>query len=252
MDLSNNVRFSEHDSMPRAPEPPWRAKRRKGSRVPITRETIVEAGLRVLERVGMDALSMRLVADELRTGAASLYWHVRNKDELLQLLFERLNDEIELPEPDPMRWQEQVKMLGRRVRDLAHRRRDYARLSLGRIPSGPSLARFAEWMFQLLVPVGVPDHVIAYAGDLFSLYVGAFAFEESLGPPSPTGEPLAADQIGAMFRDYLQSLPTEQFPHVQRTAGLLFAGDTDARFEFGMEVLVRGIESHISARHHGA
>ena len=55
-----------------------------------------------------------------------------------------------------------------------------------------------------------------------------------------------------MFRDYLQSLPTEQFPHVQRTAGLLFAGDTDARFEFGMEVLVRGIESHISARHHGA
>ena len=239
--------------MAHAPQPPWRTKRRKpAARVPITREAIVEGALRVLEKVGVDELSMRLVADELRTGPASLYWHVQNKDELLQLLFERLNDEIELPEPDPTRWQEQLKILGRRVRDLAHRRRDYARLSLGRIPSGPSLARFAEWMFVLLVPVGVPDEVIAHAGDLFSLYVGAYAFEESLGPPSPTGEPLTAEQIGAMFRDYLQSLPAEQFPHVHRAAGLLFTGDADARFEFGMEVLVRGIESYIRTREHRA
>jgi len=224
-------------------------KRRKASsRVPITREAIVEAGLRVLERVGMDDLSMRLVADQLQTGAASLYWHVRSKDELLQLLFERLNDEIELPEPDAARWQEQLKMLGRQVRALGHRRRDYARLSLGRIPSGPSLARFAEWMFALLVPVGVPDPVIAYVGDLVSLYVGSYAFEETLGPRSPTGEPLAPEQIGAMFREYLQSLPAESFPHMHRAANLLFAGDADARFEFGMEVLVRGIESYISTR----
>jgi AcrR family transcriptional regulator len=214
----------------------------------MTRDAIVDAALRVLEKVGVDELSMRLVANDLRTGPASLYWHVRSKDELLQLLFERLNDEIELPEPDPARWQEQLKTLGRQVRALAHRRRDYARLSLGRIPSGPSLARFAEWMFALLVPVGVPDQVIAYVGDVLSLYVGAYAFEESLGPPSPTGEPLAAEQIGAMFRDYLQSLPTTQFPHVHRAAGLLFTGDADARFEFGMEVLVRGIDSYISPR----
>lgn len=214
----------------------------------MTRETIVEAALRVLDRVGVDELSMRLVADELRTGPASLYWHVRSKDELLQLLFERLNDEVELPEPDPAHWQEQLKTLGRQVRALAHRRRDYARISLGRIPSGPSLARFAEWMFALLLPVGVPDQVIAYVGDLLSLYVGAYAFEESLGPPSPTGEPLTPDQIGGMFRDYLRSLPATQFPNVHRAADLLFAGDADARFEFGMEVLVRGIESYISTR----
>jgi TetR/AcrR family tetracycline transcriptional repressor len=214
----------------------------------MTREVIVEAALRVLQKVGMDELSMRLVANELRTGPASLYWHVRSKDELLQLLFERLNDEIELPEPDPRHWREQLKMLGRQVRALSQRHRDYARLSLGRIPSGPSLARFVEWMFTLLVPAGVPDQVIAYAGDLLSLYVGAYAFEESLGPPSPTGEPLAAEQLATMFREYLQSLPTTQFPHVHRVAGLLFAGDADARFEFGMEVLVRGIESYIATR----
>jgi AcrR family transcriptional regulator len=235
--------------MERIPEPPWRADPRTRStpRLPITRDSILEAATRVLDKDGMDGLSMRRVADELGTGPASLYWHVRNKEELLQLLFERFNDEIELPEPDASRWQEQLKLLGRQVRAAAHRHRDYARLSLGRIPSGPSLARFAEWLFQLLVPVGVPDQVIAYVGDLLSLYVGAYAFEESLGPPSPTGEPMSAEQIAAMFRDYLRSLPAEQFPHVHRAAGLLFGGDADERFEFGMAVLIRGIQSYVSA-----
>jgi AcrR family transcriptional regulator len=230
------------------PQPPWRAdtRARSAPRVPLTREAILDAAARVLEKDGVDAFSMRRVAEELRTGPASLYWHVRNKEELLQLLFERFNDEIELPEPDPARWQEQLKILGRQVRAVARRHRDYARISLGRVPSGPSLALFAEWLFQLLEPVGVPDQVIAYCGDLFSLYVGAYAFEESLGPPSPTGEPLTAQQIAAMFREYLESLPAAQFPHVHRAAGLLFGGDADERFEFGMDVLVRGIESYIS------
>jgi AcrR family transcriptional regulator len=215
--------------------------------VPITRDGILDAAARVLETEGVDGLSMRRVADALGTGPASLYWHVRNKDELLQLLFERFNDEIELPEPEPAKWQAQLRLLGHQVRAVAHRHRDYARLSLGRIPSGPSLARFAEWLFQLLSPVGIPEQVIAYSGDLLSLYVGAYAFEESLGAPSPTGEPLPPEQIAAMFRDYLQSLPAAQFPYAKRNAGLLFGGDADARFEFGLDVLIRGIESYVSA-----
>lgn len=226
------------------PEPPWRSSRTKSApREPITREAIVDAALRVLDTDGLDGLSMRRVADELKTGAASLYWHVHNKEELVQLLFERLNAEIELPAPDPAHWQEQLKELGRRFRAVAHTHRDFARISLGRIPSGPSIARFSEWLFELLTPVGVPDQVIAYFGDLMSLYAGAFTFEESLGPPSPTGEPLPPEAIAAMFRDYLRSLPAGQFPHVHRAADLLFAGDADLRFEFGMDILIRGVES---------
>ena len=107
------------------PEPPWRlARGRAVARVPLTREAILAAAERVLERDGFDRLSMRQVADELGTGPASLYWHVRNKDELLQLLFERFNDEIELPPPDPAHWQDQVKELGRQIRAVGQRHRD--------------------------------------------------------------------------------------------------------------------------------
>src|SRR5207302_9338404 len=110
------------------PEPPWRldARARAAPRIPLTREAIIAAAVRVLDREGMDGLSMRRVAEELGTGVASLYWHVRNKGELLQLLFERLSGEIELPDPDPSRWREQLKDVGRQFRAAAHRHRDFA------------------------------------------------------------------------------------------------------------------------------
>ncbi|HYW23548.1 MAG TPA: TetR/AcrR family transcriptional regulator C-terminal domain-containing protein [Terriglobales bacterium] len=228
------------------PEPPWRldARVRPAPRVPLTRDGIVEAALRVLDRDGMDGLSMRRVAEELGTGVASLYWHVRNKGELLQLLFERLSAEAELPEPDPSRWQEQLRDLARQMRASAHRHRDAARISLGRVPSGPAIARFTEWLFELLTPAGIPDRVIAYLGDLAGLYVGAFAFEESLGLASPTGEDLPPEQIVAMFSDYLLSLPADRFPHIHRAIGDIFGGDADERFEFGLDVILRGIATY--------
>src|SRR6266851_4269817 len=192
------------------PEPSWRtnARARAKPRIPLTRDAIVEAALRVLDREGVDGLSMHRVAKELGTGAGSLYWHVRNKGELLQLLSERLLAEMELPDPDPTHWQDQLKDLGRQMRALSRRHRDGARITLGRLPSGPTLARFAEWLFELLTPVGIPDRVIAYLGDMVGLYVGAYAFEESLGVASPTGEDLPPEQIVAMFVDYLLSLLT--------------------------------------------
>src|SRR5262245_11121476 len=106
----------------RLPEPPWR-EARETPRTPLTRQAIVEAALRVLDREGMDALSMRKVGEELGTGAASLYWHVRNKDELLQLVFEAVSEETTLPRPDPARWQEQLRDVAREMRRSMNRHR---------------------------------------------------------------------------------------------------------------------------------
>jgi AcrR family transcriptional regulator len=226
------------------PEPPWRLKPEPPTqRAPLTREAIIEAALRVLDRDGVDGLSMRRVGEELGTGAASLYWHVRNKEELLQLLFERVTGDIELPDPDPARWQEQLRELARVMRRGMTRHRDIARISLGRIPSGPSIAVLSEWLFTLLRPVGIPDRAIAYVGDVAGLYVGAYAYEESLGLASPTGEELPPEEIVQMFKSYVRSLPEDRFPQTRAAADLLFAGDPDDRFEFGIDLLIRGLES---------
>lgn len=231
------------------PEPAWRARddRPKRDRAPLTREAIVDAALQVLDRDGMDALSMRRVAEALGTGPASLYWHVRNKGELLQLLFERLTEELPLPPADPARWREQLRELARAMREQAHQHRDGARLSLGRVPSGPAFARTAEWLYELLAPLGLPDPVIGLIGDTAALFVGAFAFEESLGVASPTGEPLPEEAVAGMFRDYLESLPADRFPHLVRSAGALFDCSREERFEFGVDLLLRGISTYLPA-----
>lgn len=228
------------------PEPSWRADARPTGppRIPLTREAIIEAALRVLDSEGLEGLSMRRVGEELGTGPASIYWHVRNKGELLQLLYERVTGEVRLPKADPSRWPEQLKELAAQMRTIMHRHRDIARISMGRVPSGPTIAGLTEWIFELLSPAGIPDRTIAYICDLFGLYIGAFTFEESLGVASPTGEDLPPDEIVAMFRDYMLSLPAERFPHLHRAAGEIFDTDVDARFEFGLDLIVRGLRTY--------
>jgi AcrR family transcriptional regulator len=227
------------------PQPPWvrTRKPRSAPRTPLSREAVVEAALRVLDREGLDATTMRRVAEELGTAPSALYWHVRNKDELLQFVLDRVVGEIELPPLDPEHWQEQLKAMGREMRRVLTAHRDIARVTLGAIPVGTNVLRAIEWIHALLRGAGLPDRTVALVGDFLGLYVGAYAFEESLGLASPTGEDLPPDQVMAMLREYWGSLPPAQFPHTLALLDVLFEGGPDERFEFGMDVIVRGLAS---------
>jgi hypothetical protein len=102
---------------------------------------------------------------------------------------------------------------------------------------------FTEWLFTLLKPVGIPDKVIAYLGDLFGLYVGAFAFEESLGADSMDTQGLPPGQFLEMIKDYMRSLPADRFPYTRQAADLIFAGDRDDRYAFGIDLIIRGLQT---------
>jgi AcrR family transcriptional regulator len=225
------------------PEPPWKAAPRGGrpARAPLSQAAIVDAAFRVVDRDGAEALSMRRVAQELGTGAASLYWHVDNKDALVNLMIDRVASEVRLPEPDPARWQEQLRewLLG--VREVFQRHPGIAVLTLGRIPVGPNLVRWSEWTLGLLRGAGVPDRIAAFAGDLLGLYLGATGYEATLAPPSPAGEPVTADESVAMVRGYFASLPPDQFPNILATLDELFSGGPEERFELGLDVILRGL-----------
>jgi TetR/AcrR family tetracycline transcriptional repressor len=221
------------------PDPPWWRKRGDSSRAerkPLTRDAIVDAALVLLERDGLQGVSMRKLAQELDAGAASLYWHVGDKEELLSLMLDRIVGESEVIEPDPDNWQEQVKEMLRGMRRLMLKRRDAAQLSLGRIPAGPNSLPVMERTLAVLHAAGLPPRVISYAADMFALFVGGFAFEESM--PSQ-GDPQA---LGA----YFASLPPEQFPTLTALAGDLTEGGADERFEFAIELLVKGLEAMAS------
>jgi AcrR family transcriptional regulator len=228
------------------PEPPWKAApRQRPARAPLSPEAIVDAALRVLDREGSTGLSMRRVADELGTGPASLYWHVANKDALVDLIIDRVAGEVPLPEPDPDRWQEQLREWLIGVRGVFDRHPGVAALTLGRIPTGINVVRWAEWTLVLLRGAGIPDRVAAYAGELLGLVLGATGYEATLPPmPSASGEALSLEETTAMMRGYFASLPADQFPNVVATEDELFSGGPEERFALGLDVILRGLASY--------
>jgi AcrR family transcriptional regulator len=202
--------------------------------------------MKVLDADGLDAVTMRRVAQELDTGAASLYAHVANKEELITLLMERVIGDVPAPQPaGQVEWQEYAKQYGRAVRATMAAHNDIARAAFARIPLGPNALRGAEAMMGVLRSSGLPDQVVGFAADLLPLYVTAVAYEESLYSQQDVSAEDMAAYVNQM-RDYFASLPAEQFPNLNALAGPLTAGTGDERFEFGLEVLVRGLAAMAS------
>jgi AcrR family transcriptional regulator len=227
-----------YDDLPPAPGFSVRKKPRRA----LTREAVVAAAIEVLDSGGIDGMNMRAVAERLGTGPASLYAHVSGKDELLALIIEKLSGDIPLPVPGAAPWQDQLKDAIRAMRRLFNEHKDLARASLGNIPTGPNAMTLINALLGVLREAGLPDQVIAYAVDILPLYATATAYEESLY--QGMGFEDGGEEYIMELRRYWSSLPADRFPHIVALAVPLTTNDgPDDRFEFGLDALVRGIES---------
>lgn len=230
------------------PTPPRRPTKRRAGRPPsFDRAAIVDAALRVLDAEGLDAVTIRRVAQELGASSAALYTYVRDKDELIDLIVDRVIGEVPLDAVDPaLPWQEQVKEFARLMRATLVAHRDVARATLARIPQGENALLVMNEMLGRLRAADVPERVISLGSDLLALYVGSVAYEEALF----TAQGLTEEDLPhfvAELRQYFSSLPPERFPHVVALAAALTAGEGDERFEFGLDVIVSGLAAQAAA-----
>lgn len=88
-----------------------------------------------------------------------------NKEELLDPLLDRVLEEVELPEPDPKRWQEQLRELGHQLHTVFGRHRDVAVVALATVPTAPNALRIAEGMLAIMLAGGVPVRVAGLSLD---------------------------------------------------------------------------------------
>ena len=127
---------------------------------------------------------MRRVADALNTGPASLYWHVGNKDGLLDLVFDQIIGEMDVPPPQGDRWKEQLKQIALSQRATILRHRDLVAISMGRIPMGPHALRYTEQVVGVLRAGGVPDDLAVSGYLLLFALVNGFTMDEMAEPVS--------------------------------------------------------------------
>ncbi|MEU2715589.1 TetR/AcrR family transcriptional regulator [Streptomyces sp. NPDC007205] len=241
------------------PPSPWDRERPARShvtpvRTPLSRTRVVEAAFTVLDRQGLDGLSMRQVAAELGVTVSALYAHVSSKDDLLELMYTRLFDGFELPEPDPERWREQVRDYARSGRQRLLSHRDMARISMAHVPFTAELLPHVEALLAIFRTAGLPDRIAAEAGDLISTYIDGFALEEGMwrdraarhgGDSGSLARPDWREMADQM-QDYFASLPAADFPHLRALAGLIVSDSSDERFDIGLEIILRGLASYLS------
>lgn len=228
---------------------PWSpapARPGKPPRERLSVDRIVDAALELMRTQGYEAVSMRSVARALGTGPASLYAHVANREDLDQLVADRISGQLVLPEPDPQRWQEQVKQVMRDVLALYRAHPGSARATMAIIPTGDGTLRIAEGMMAICRAGGVPDRLSAWVCDLLSLYVGAVAVEEHIWnerakAAGGSGDPAEMEAMVQRVHDYFATLPSDRFPILKASAGVMTSGTGDERFEFGLDLMLSGL-----------
>jgi AcrR family transcriptional regulator len=246
--------MSSQGAAPVLPEPPRRVTRRKspaGRPPTLTTAAIVTAAIEVIDQAGVAGLSMRRVAEHLGTGAASLYAHVSGKEELLELVYDELVGQVPREAPDPARWREQVRAMMRAFHDILASHADAALAGLGRVPTSPQTLAGAETLVATLKAGGLTDRVIALGFDQLLLYVSANAFESSLyarDRADPQELIRYFDEVHAFYA----ALPGDRFPVLTSIAPVMFDHGGDERFEFGLDLLIAGMEAASAAERSGA
>jgi TetR/AcrR family transcriptional regulator, tetracycline repressor protein len=197
----------------------------------LTSADVARAALAVVERDGLDGLSMRRLADGLGVQAASLYWHVQSKDHLLDLMAGELLSTLELPPPAASdSWRERLRDLSAAYYRFLLGHRDAGRIVAGRFVLIGHLARHLEAFTSLLRCGGLADTDVAYGLYALVVFIQGFVRQQQ-GPPA--GEPAVAAG--------LISLPRDEFPVTAALAEPLTRRDPESRFFFGLDLLIDGL-----------
>lgn len=143
-----------------------RPPRSRGGQPTLGREQIVRAAVELLDAKGLDGLSMRRLGVRLGAGATSIYWHVTNKDELLELAADEVMGEIELPDLAETDWRTAARAVAYGVRSVILRHGWLAGMFGARPLIGPNAMRMSDRVITLLTEAGFAGPEVAYASSL--------------------------------------------------------------------------------------
>lgn len=208
----------------------------------LTSREVALAALAMVERDGLDGLSMRRLADDLGVQAASLYWHVQSKDHLLDLMAAELFSTLSLPVPAPGgSWRCGLRDVSAAYYRFLLSHRDAGRMVSGRFVLTGHLAHHLEPFAGLLRRGGCADTDIAYGLYAIVIYIQAFVLQQQT--PLPADSAAGAAELAALarIRDGLRHLPPEEFPVTTALAEPLTHPDMEHRFFFGLGLLIDGL-----------
>lgn len=212
-------------------------------RRPWTRAQLVRAAVDLADEGGIESLSMRKLSQHLGGAPMSLYNHVSNKDDLLDGMTDLLFSEIELPVDE--HWTTTMRQRAISIRTVMTRHPWAIGLMESRKTPGPATLRHHDTVIGCLRKAGFSIQLAAHAFAALDSYIYGFALQErslAFGTPEETSDLATA---------FLLQFPTKDYPHLAEltTEHVLQPGyDYGHEYEFGLNLILDGLEEHLSPR----
>lgn len=179
-------------------------------------DKIVTAAWELVDELGLDALSTRTLAQRLDVQSPALYWHVKNKSELISLMFERVLLESVPPANNDIGWKEWTRQLCHRQHAALRAHRNSGRMATIAVPSEKIQREILPTMYRPLVEAGLSTQdAVASAGAVIAFILGWVIYEQR------------PDTLR-----FLRSMV-----------------EIDSAFSFGVETFLDGLETRIAATH---
>jgi TetR/AcrR family tetracycline transcriptional repressor len=197
----------------------------------LDRARVIETGLRLLDEVGLDGLTLRRLTQELGVQPAALYWHFVNKQDLLDHMAAHINESALAPHIRPrpgQNWEEWLTDRARSLRRACLSHRDGARLVAAARPTidrRPS----AEALLYALTTLGFTPPSALRAIRAVGHYVSGAVLQEEALAQAPTDPPGPFDAF-----PYLQAAIADQSPDHR-----------EAQFNYGLACVLAGIRASL-------
>lgn len=204
----------------------------------LTRERVLRAALAIADENGIESLSMRQLGGRLGVEAMSLYNHVANKDDILDGIVDLVVEEITIPSVGAD-WRSAMKERAVSARRAFNHHPWASALMDSRVSSGPARLRYYDTMIGTLLGAGFSLELAARAFSVLDCYIYGFA-RQLLN--MDLNEDKTNKKQAAALRD---AMPDDVYPHLAEIAELTMKNgyDEEADFEFGLNLILNGLES---------
>jgi AcrR family transcriptional regulator len=202
----------------------------------LSRATVAEHALKLADTEGLDSVTTRRLAQELGVTPMALYWHFKNKDELLDGVADHLLRAVALPEDDSADWAERLRATVAALVAALRPHRALAPLIQPRVLVSDAGLALVEHSLALLAAAGfTPEEAAELSGHILAAAVTLVTAEPGTGGG-------VDDAAVRAKRASLLSLAPGRFPHVVAAAEpLTWCANGDAYYARGVDLLVAGV-----------
>ena len=207
------------------------------SRIPLSRERVLHAAMRLADEGGIESLSMRKLAESLGVKAMSLYNHVANKDDMLDGIVDRVVSEIEVPDLKAD-WKSAMRQRAISAHQVLLRHPWASLPMVSRINVGPAMLRYVNATLGCLLEAGFSGELADRACNVMDSHIYGFTLQA-------LNFPIAASEYATTAADYLLMIPVDKYPYMHHLSVQVAEGRYDGivQFEFGLDLILEGLDS---------